>query len=105
MKPNKSVEILSIFGVSSPASHPAQTRSPPQKRKAPLLKTFWRRFCACISSNQLRHVVWLMVASQCFQIARVANFPTCSHSIVASQWTGIQHSQCLQRRMLFLEQR
>jgi len=32
-------------------------------------------------------------------------FPLRSHSIVASQWTGIQHSQCMQLRMLFLEQR
>jgi len=31
---------------------------------------------ACVSGNQRRHVVWLSVASQCFQIARVANFPT-----------------------------
>jgi len=35
VKHYKSVECLSIFRVSSP----------PQKRKAPLLKTFWRRFC------------------------------------------------------------
>jgi len=27
-------------------------------------------------------------------------FPLRSHSIVASQWTGIQHSQCMQLRML-----
>ena len=31
---------------------------------------------ACVFRNQLPHVVWLTVASQCFQIARVANFPT-----------------------------
>jgi len=31
---------------------------------------------ACVSSNQRPHVVWLTVASQCFQMARVANFPT-----------------------------
>ena len=37
----KSVEILSIFGVSSP---PHKPKAPPQKRKPPLLKTFWRRF-------------------------------------------------------------
>ena len=36
MKHYKSVEILSIFRVSSP----------PQKRKASVLKTFWRRFCS-----------------------------------------------------------
>jgi len=30
---------------------------------------------ACVFSNQLPHVLWLMVASQCFQIARLANFP------------------------------
>jgi len=41
MKHYKSVEILPIFRVSSP---PAQAQSPQQKRKAPLLKTFWRRF-------------------------------------------------------------
>jgi len=27
------------------SSHPAQTQSPQQKRKVPLLKTFWQRFC------------------------------------------------------------
>jgi len=37
------IEILSIFRVSS---NPAQTQSSPQKRKAPVLKTSWRRFCA-----------------------------------------------------------
>jgi len=42
-------------------------------------------------------------ASQCFQVARVQTFPLHSHSIVASQLTGIQHSQCMQPRML-LEQ-
>ena len=31
---------------------------------------------ACVFINQLPHVLWLMVASQCFQIARLANFPT-----------------------------
>ena len=31
---------------------------------------------AWVFSNQLPHVVWLMVASHCFQIARLANFPT-----------------------------
>jgi len=41
MKLYKSVEFLSIFKMSSPS---AQTQSPPQKCKAPLLKTFWRRF-------------------------------------------------------------
>jgi len=40
MKHYKSVEFLSIFRMSSP----------PHKRKAPLLKTFWRRFCG--SSSQ-----------------------------------------------------
>ena len=29
-----------------------------------------------VSSNQRPHVVWLMVASQCIQIAKPANFPT-----------------------------
>jgi len=38
----KSVEFLSIFRMSSP---PAHTRSTPRKRKVPLLKTSWRRFC------------------------------------------------------------
>ena len=42
MKHNKSVEILSIFRVSCPRTNP---NPPPQKRKFPLLKTFWRRFC------------------------------------------------------------
>jgi len=31
---------------------------------------------ACVFSNQLSHVLWLTVASRCFQIARLANFPT-----------------------------
>ena len=43
MKHYKSVECSSIFRMSSPTHKP---KSPPQKRKAPLLKTFWRRFCA-----------------------------------------------------------
>jgi len=43
MKHYKSVEFLSNFRVSSP---PAQTQRPPQKCKASLLKTFWRRFCS-----------------------------------------------------------
>jgi len=42
MKRYKPVEFLSIFRMSS---HPAQTQTLPQKRKAPLLKSFWRRFC------------------------------------------------------------
>jgi len=42
MKHYKSVEFLPIFRMSSP---PAQTQSPPQKSKALLLKTIWRRFC------------------------------------------------------------
>jgi len=41
MKYYKSVEILSSYRVSS---SPQQTQSLPQKRKAPLWKTFWRRF-------------------------------------------------------------
>jgi len=31
---------------------------------------------ACVFSNQLPHVLWLTLASQCFQIARLAKFPT-----------------------------
>jgi len=31
---------------------------------------------ACVSSKQRQNAVWLTDASQCFQIARVANFPT-----------------------------
>jgi len=30
----------------------------------------------CVYSNQRTHMVWLMVASQCFQIAKLANFST-----------------------------
>jgi len=30
----------------------------------------------CVFSNQHPHMVWLTVTSQCFQIARLANFPT-----------------------------
>jgi len=48
-----------------------------------------------VFSNQRSYVVWLTGAWQCFQLARVANFPLRSHSTVASQWTGIQHSQCM----------
>ena len=45
----KSVEILSMFRVSSP---PAQTQSTPAEMQRPLLKTFWRRFCAgCVTSS------------------------------------------------------
>ena len=40
----------------------------------------WWRFKAslvsALSSNQRRRVIWLTEASQCFQIARVANIPT-----------------------------
>jgi len=42
MKHYKPVEFLSIYRVSSPSHKP---KAPPQKRKASLLKTFWRRFC------------------------------------------------------------
>jgi len=49
MKHYKSVEILSIFRVSSPL---AQTLSPPHKRKAPLLKTFWWRFWLDAQQNR-----------------------------------------------------
>jgi len=31
---------------------------------------------ACVFSNQLPHVLWQTVASQCFQVSRLANFPT-----------------------------
>jgi len=31
---------------------------------------------AYVFNNQHRHAVWLTVASQCFQLARFANFPT-----------------------------
>jgi len=41
MKHYKSLEIFSIFKVSTP---PHKPKAPPQKRKVPLLKTFWRRF-------------------------------------------------------------
>jgi len=43
MKHYKSVEFLSIFGMSIPLP----------KRKAPLLKTFWRRFCL---NRSLKHL-------------------------------------------------
>jgi len=37
----------------------------------------WRFKVSLVSfSNQRPYVVWLTVAAQCFQIARVANFPT-----------------------------
>jgi len=41
MKPYKSVEVFSMFSVKPPRIYP---KAPPQNRKAPLLKTFWRRF-------------------------------------------------------------
>jgi len=41
MKHYKSAEFLSIFRILSPLH---KRKSHPQKRKAPLLKTFWRRF-------------------------------------------------------------
>jgi len=51
MKHYKSVEILSIFGLSSP---PAQTRSLPAETQSPLLKTFWWRFWV-----GLRVLLWM----------------------------------------------
>jgi len=46
MKHYKSVEILSILECQAP---PHKPKAPAQKRKAPLLKTFWRRFCSDVS--------------------------------------------------------
>jgi len=42
----------------------------------------------CVFSNQLPHVLWLTVASQCFQVARLANFPTSIsfYSCVTMDW-------------------
>jgi len=30
----------------------AQTQSPPQNRKVPLLETFWRRFCLYVAASE-----------------------------------------------------
>jgi len=62
MKHYKSVKIVAIFSVNPPA----QTQSLPQKRKAHLLKTFWRRFC-CTSCtpgsymSELKRKNWLNI--------------------------------------------
>ena len=45
-----------------------------QKEQVRTLVTF--KGVACVFSNQRPHVVWVTVASQCFQIDRLANFPT-----------------------------
>jgi len=46
-------------------------------RKGSNYEPYWRfKGVACVSSNQRPHVVWITVASQCVQIARLANFPT-----------------------------
>jgi len=69
MKHYKSIKILSMFRVSSP---PAQTQSPPPKKcKAPLLKTFWRRFCACpreIFANYTEKYAFLCILEASFSI-------------------------------------
>ena len=59
IKHYKSVGILSIFTVSSP---PTQIQSPPQKRKALLLKTFWRRLFPS-----------MVFQTQCFVLFAVRN--------------------------------
>jgi len=46
MKHFKSVQILSNFRMSSPL----------HKRKEPLLKTFWRRFCTNTQQSAITHV-------------------------------------------------
>jgi len=85
-----------------PVAKSHQSHQGSQREQLQTLVTF--SGAACVFSNQLPHVVWLIVASQCFQIPSVAKFPTSFSSIVVSQRTGIQHSQCMQLRML-LEQR
>ena len=51
-------EILYINGITLMSSHPCiNIQLPPHKRKVPLLKTFWRRFC------HYHHLPHLMVTS------------------------------------------
>jgi len=49
----QSVEFLSIFRFQAPTDKP---KAPPQKRKASLLKTFWRRFCIKGPIMSIRHL-------------------------------------------------
>ena len=50
-----------------------------------------------VSSNKRPLVVWLTAASQCFQRAGVANFPTSLsfYSCVTMGWESSVHSECI----------
>jgi len=61
-----------------------------------------RRWCLSATSDHV-WFDWRLRHNACRQPG-LRTFPLRSHSIVASQWTGIQHSQFMQLRML-LEQR
>jgi len=59
---------------ATPVAKSHQDNRGSQRDQLRTLVTF--QGATCVFSNELPHVVWLTVASQCFQIARVANFST-----------------------------
>ena len=59
----------------------------------------------CLSATSTRMWFDWRLCHNAFRWPGLRTFPLRSHSVVASQSTGIQHSQCMQLRMLFLEQR
>jgi len=49
-----------------------------------------------VASNKRPHVVWLTTASQCFQVAKVTNFPTSLsfYSCVTTERESSVHNSC-----------
>jgi len=83
-----------------------QDRNGSQSEYLWTLVTFWGG--ATVSSNQRWHVVWLTVASQCFQVPRVANFPTslsCYNCVAMEGNLVTVHSACSMLLRMLLEQR
>jgi len=83
-----------------------QDRNGSQSEYLWTLVTFWGG--ATVSSNQRRHVVWLTVASQCFQVSRIANFPASlsfyNYVTIDGNLASI-HSACSMLLRMLLEQR
>jgi len=83
-----------------------QDRNGSQSEYLLTLVTFWGG--AAVSSNQRRHVVWVTVASQCFQVPTVANFPTSVsfyNCVTMDKNPASVHSACSMLLRMLLEQR
>jgi len=77
-----------------PVTKSHQNHQVPQRERLPTLVTFLSEVSD--SSNHRQHVVCLMAASQRFQIAKVANFPTslpCYSCITMGRESSI-HNAC-----------